>query len=185
MTIKPWKVTNSRYLIRDRWMTLRADRCETAGGVVIEPYYVQEPQDWVQVVAFDTHDRILVTRQYRHAAGIVSAELPCGTVEPGESPVEALERELLEETGCAFDELRALPVLSPNPARFANKIHAFIATGVHPIQPPRADATEVIEFDFLPIPAVLALIDAGEFPQALHIATVLLALRTRQAPICV
>jgi len=34
-------------------MTLRADRCETATGIVIDPYYVQEPEDWAQVVAFD------------------------------------------------------------------------------------------------------------------------------------
>jgi len=81
MPLAPWKTLSSRYIIRDRWMTLRADRCETAAGVVIDPYYVQEPEDWVQVVAFDPADKILMIRQYRHAAGLISNELPCGGIE--------------------------------------------------------------------------------------------------------
>jgi 8-oxo-dGTP pyrophosphatase MutT (NUDIX family) len=161
-------------------MTLRADRCELPSGTIVDPYYVQELQDWIQVVAFDTSNRILVTRQYRHAGGIISTELPCGTIESGETPVAAARRELLEETGCTADELVPLPVFSPNPARFANQIHAFVATGTHPVQRPREDETEVIEFEFLPPSQILALIDAGGFPQALHVASLLLALRKRK-----
>jgi 8-oxo-dGTP pyrophosphatase MutT (NUDIX family) len=100
-------------------------------------------------------------------------------VEPGESPAEALRRELLEETGCKIDELLPLPVLSPNPACFANKIHAFVATGTRLVQRQQLDETEEIDFEFLAIPQVLALIDAGAFPQALHIASVFMALRAR------
>lgn len=113
MAITPWKITNSRYLIRDPWMTLRADRCETASGVVLDPYYLLEPQDWVQIVAFDREDRLLIIRQYRHGAGLISAELPCGAIEPGETPDQAARRELLEETGCISDALERLPVLPP------------------------------------------------------------------------
>lgn len=179
MGITPWRVTKSSYLLRDRWITLRADRCEMTSGVIVEPYYVQEPRDWVQVVAFDHQDRILVTRQYRHGAAIISSELPCGTVEVGETPVRAVERELLEETGCTVDALQRLPVLSPNPACYSNQIHAFIATGTRQIGDQALDETEEIEFAFLTIPTVLSLIDAGAFPQALHIASVFLALRSR------
>jgi 8-oxo-dGDP phosphatase len=101
----PWKTLSSRYIVRDRWMTLRADRCETGAGVVLDPYYVQEPEDWVQVVAFDSQDRVLLIRRYRHGAGLISTELPCGVVERGETPALAAARELLEETGCAAETL--------------------------------------------------------------------------------
>ncbi len=50
MTIRPWKTLESKYILKDKWMTLRADRCETPDGVVVEPYYVQEPCDWVHIV---------------------------------------------------------------------------------------------------------------------------------------
>jgi len=179
MAIKPWKTTGSRYLVRDRWMTLRADRCETASGIVVEPYYVQEAEDWVQVVAFDAQDRILLTRQYRHGAGLICTELPCGVVEPDETAGQAAARELLEETGCTAENWQPLPVLSPNPARFTNRIHAFIAIGTRQVQLQRLDETEDIEFEFRTIPEVFALIDAGTFAQALQVASLFLALRRR------
>jgi ADP-ribose pyrophosphatase len=178
MTITPWKTIRSRYVVRDRWMTLRADRCESARGAVLDPYYVQEPPDWVQVVAFDPNDRVLITRQYRHGAQRICLELPCGTVEGGESPEEAARRELLEETGCVSDSLRPLTLLSPNPACYSNSIHAYVATGTQSVQAQALDESEEIEFEFLRVPEVLALIDSGEFCQALHVASFLLALRS-------
>jgi 8-oxo-dGTP pyrophosphatase MutT (NUDIX family) len=175
----PWKTLSSRYLVRDRWMTLRADRCETATGIVIDPYYVQEPEDWAQVVAFDAADRILVIRQYRHGAKSIFTELPCGGIEQGEPPERAAARELLEETGCVADTLKALSVMSPNPARYSNRIHTFIASGTRHVQQQQLDATEDIEFEFLPLPQVLSLIDSGSFSQALHVSGLFLALRGR------
>ena len=180
MAITPWKTTNSRYVVRDRWMTLRADRCETAVDVVLDPYYVQESEDWVQVVAFDLCGKILLTRQYRHGAGLVCMELPCGVIERGETAAQAATRELLEETGCTLVTLQPLPVLSPNPARYSNRIHAFIASGTQRIQEQRLDKAEEIEFEFLTVNEVLSLIDAGSFPQALHVASIFLALRRRR-----
>ena len=179
MPLTPWKTLSSRYVIRDRWMTLRADRCETAAGIVIDPYYVQEPEDWVQVVAFDSADKILMIRQYRHAAGLISNELPCGGIEKGETPAQAAARELLEETGCVAETLTPLPVMSPNSARVTNRVYGFIATDTRHVQQQQLDATEDIEFEFLTIPAVLALIDAGSFTQALHVGNLFLALRSR------
>lgn len=179
MAIASWKILESRYVIRDPWMVLRADRCETADGVVVDPYYVLEPHDWVQIVAFDRQDRILITQQYRHGAGLVCAEFPCGVVEFGEDPVHAARRELLEETGCTSQDLLPLSSLSPNPARYSNKIHAFIAIDTRQVQAQNLDKTEEIEFDFLVLHEVLSLIDQGAFPQALHLANLFLALRRR------
>lgn len=181
MSITPWKVLSSRYLISDAWLRLRADRCEGPADILVDPYYVQELPDWVQVVAFDEEDRILVTRQYRHGAAVVSSELPCGTVGPNESPSDAVLRELMEETGCAPRALRLLQSLSPNPARYTNRVHTFVATGVRQVQEQQLDDTEEIEFEFMPIDRVLASIDEGTFLQALHVAGLLLALRSRAA----
>jgi ADP-ribose pyrophosphatase len=180
MPITPWKIVSSRYVVRDPWMTLRADHCEMSNGVAVGPYYVQEPPDWVHVVAFDRDNKVLIIRQYRHGAGLVCTELPSGTVESGETPAEAARRELLEETGCTSEELVALPVLSPNPARYSNRIHAFVATGTQRSQDQSLDDTEEIEFEFLTIPEVLALVSEGTFLQALHTASLFLALRQMQ-----
>jgi len=42
---------------------------------------------------------VILERQYRHAAGQYLLELPAGSREPGEAPLAAAKRELMEETG--------------------------------------------------------------------------------------
>jgi len=180
MPINPWKTLRSIYLVRDQWMTLRADTCALSNGKVLETYYVNEPPDWVQVVAFDREDRVLTTRQYRHGVGMICTELPCGVIDADESPADAARRELLEETGCTVETLEALPTLSPNAARFSNRVHSFVATGARQLYKQQLDDTEEIEFEFLTLEEVFTLIDTGVFLQALHIASLCLALRKLQ-----
>jgi hypothetical protein len=67
----------------------------------------------------------------------------------------------------------------PNPARYNNRVFTFIALNARQVQPQQLDPTEDIEFEFLPLAAVLALIDSGSFSQALHVSGLLLALRKR------
>jgi len=176
--LKPWTVTASDYLLQDKWLTVRADRCRTGRGVAVEPYYVLEYPDWVQVVAFDPDFRVLVTEQYRHAAGRVCLELPCGSVEAtDETPLAAAQRELLEETGCISGRFEEIGHFSPNPATHTNMVYCFAAYDVRRSQPVRQDATEEVVSAFLPVPDVLDTIDTGQFPQSLHISGLMLGLR--------
>jgi hypothetical protein len=69
--------------------------------------------------------------------------------------------------------------LYPNPSRCTNRVHGFIATGARQVQAPTPEPTEQIEFEFMPLPRVLAMVDQGSFPQALHVASLLSALRMR------
>ncbi len=41
MSITPWMILSARYLIRDRWLRLRADRCQGPADTLVDPYYVQ------------------------------------------------------------------------------------------------------------------------------------------------
>src|SRR5581483_1939803 len=53
----------------------------------------------VVIVAVDADDRVALVRQLREATRRVLLELPAGTLEPGEDPLETAKRELAEETG--------------------------------------------------------------------------------------
>ena len=175
---KPWTVTASSYPLQDKWLTVRADQCRTARGVSVDPYYVLEYPDWVQVVAFDADFRVLVTQQYRHAAGTACLELPCGGVEAAdETPLAAARRELREETGYASDHFELVGRLSPNPATHTNTLHCFVAHDVYPAQPISQDETEDVSSGFMSIEDVMSAIETGRFAQAMHISSLFLSLK--------
>ena len=173
-----WTVTASRYLIQDKWLTVRADQCRTARGAAVDPYYVLEYPDWVQIVAFDAEQRILVTQQYRHAAGSICLELPCGIVEAAdETPLAAARRELREETGCDSDHFELVGRFSPNPATHTNTLHCFVARDACCSQPISQDETEDVWSGFMSIEDVMSAIETGRFAQALHISSLFVALK--------
>lgn len=177
--MEPWKTTQSKYLLQAPWLSLRADTCETAEGLIIDPYYVLECPEWVHIIPFDAQNRILVTRQYRHGNGQITLEVPCGQIDPGETPLEAAKRELLEETGCTAQNYEAIGAYYANPARQNNRLHCFIAIEAEETQAPQFDQDEYIEHEFITPEELLGLIDTGEFVQAYHVAAVLQAFRKR------
>jgi len=171
----PWKRVNSTMLVSDRWMRLRADRCELPSGTILDPYYVVEESDWVHVVAISADDKILTVRQFRYAAGIVCTELPGGVVDPGETPLEAAKRELREETGVCAAEWRQVTSLFANPARQTNRVHVFVATDLTS-GPQALESSEELDFGFLTRLEIKAAIKSAAFAQSLHVASLCIAL---------
>lgn len=175
--LRPWQVRATRHILRDRWISLRADRCVTARGAVLDPYYVLEYPDWVHVAAFDDDDRLIMVRQYRHGAGVVSLELPGGVMDAHESdPLVTGARELLEETGHVATEMRHLAKLSPNPATHSNHIHILLATQAHQTRAIELDASEDILVEHVPWRRALEMALSGEMIHAQHVAFLFIAL---------
>jgi ADP-ribose pyrophosphatase len=176
--MKHWKTRNRRTLVKDRWISLHAEECELPDGRVVSPFYVIEEKEWVHIVAVNRVGEILLTRQYRHAAHVVCSELPCGAAEEGEEPLEAARRELREETGHTADEWTKVAVLFANPARQTNRIHCFLARGLKSVGVQSPDDSEEISFEFASRAEVISRIQEGDFSQALHVASFLLAVES-------
>lgn len=172
-----WKVTARKYLIEEPWFTLRADACELPSGDTLDPYYIMESPDFIEVIAFDTQGRLLLIWQYRHGAGKVIAELPAGLQDRGETALQAAQRELREETGCTSEHWEPLLALYPNPARMSNQAHFFLARNARQTQPQQLEHSESIEPFWATIDEVFDLIDSGQFSQSYHVAGFFLALR--------
>ena len=170
MEDKKWTILKSEYLIRRPWLTARRDHVRFPDGRENPEYYVLEYPDWVNVIAITKDGHFVMERQYRHALGRTSFELPCGVMENGEEPLEAIKRELLEETGYGGGEWRHLMDISANSSTMNNMTHCFLATGVEKISEPHLDDTEDLEVYLLSRETVWALLKTNQFVQALMVA---------------
>ena len=74
--------------------------------------------------------RVLLVRQYRHAARQVLWELVAGRVDEGESPRKAAARELIEETGYRAKRFRIFLDLFPSPGFLEERMFILLAEGL-------------------------------------------------------
>lgn len=177
MTASPWTVLDSRRLIEDRWISLRADTLRNARGEVLSPWYVLDYPDWAVVVALTDDDRLVLVRQWRHAAQAWCLELPGGVMDATDADaLAATRRELLEETGFAARDWRYLYAGFPNPAIQTNRFHVVLATGAHAVAAPAHEAGEAMETHCMPVAEVLAGIGTGMIGHAMHVGAVLVGL---------
>jgi ADP-ribose diphosphatase len=84
----------------------------------------------VAIVAVDTDGKLALVRQRREAVREYLLELPAGTLEEGESPLESARRELEEETGLTGGSWRELGGFYTTPGFCRERMHVFAAEGV-------------------------------------------------------
>ncbi|MFK5596497.1 NUDIX hydrolase [Methylobacterium sp. HMF5984] len=176
MTDKSWTVLGSSYALKDRWISIRADDCVTPSGVNIAPYYVLESRDFIHVLALDISERVVLVRQYRHAFGGMSLELPGGIADPGEGDaLVTAARELQEETGFSGGNFEQVATLSPDPARYGNRVHLVRAKGVLP-GTDNQEPSEDIEVVLVPREEAIRLAQTGGIANAVHVGLLLMGL---------
>ena len=84
----------------------------------------------VGIVAVDEEGYVALVRQLREATRDRLLELPAGTAEPGEAPLETAKRELREECGLTGGEWRELAAFWTTPGFCRERMHLFAAEGV-------------------------------------------------------
>ncbi|MDX2150119.1 MAG: NUDIX hydrolase [Bryobacteraceae bacterium] len=80
------------------------------------------------MMAVDDRKRILLVRQYRLPARQYLWELPAGRLDPGEKPLAAAKRELVEETGYRAKKWTRLAGFYPSPGYVGEKMTIYLAT---------------------------------------------------------
>jgi len=173
-----WKTLSSEYISKENWFTVRKDTCEKPDGKIVNDYYVFEFPEWVTCLALTEDGKVILEKQYRHAAKEVCIELPGGCVDPTDNTLEdAIRREMLEETGFSFETMHYLGRISANPSTNANMMHMFIATGGKLVQEQQLDHNEEIEVLQVTMEELMQLMEEKRFLQAMHLSTIFYGLR--------
>ncbi len=82
------------------------------------------------MMAVDEKKRILLVRQFRLPAKQYMWELPAGSVDPGEKPLQTARRELAEETGYKAKKWEKLVSFYPSPGFVDERMTIYLATGL-------------------------------------------------------
>jgi 8-oxo-dGTP pyrophosphatase MutT (NUDIX family) len=125
-----WPVAASAELPGSRFLHLRQDTVVMPGGNDAVREYIEHPGA-VAIAALDEAGRVLMIRQYRHAAGALLWELPAGLRDvAGEPLLRTAQRELLEETGHRAGDWQVLADVLSSPGCSTERVRIFLARGV-------------------------------------------------------
>lgn len=172
-----WKVLESEYLFKDGpWLTVRKDKCELPNGKIMPAFYVMEYPTWASAFALTKDNKVLMIKQYRHGIEEVTIEIPGGVVDDGEDSSDAIQRELLEETGYRFDSVEYMGKICANPSTGNNYLHMYIATGGEKVAEQKLDETEDVEVVIYTLDEVRQLLKENKIVQSLHATCIFYAL---------
>ena len=154
------------------WIT--RDKVQEPGGVRAYRDIVHHTGSVVVLAVEDSRSspRVLLERQYRHAAQDYLWELPAGRIDAGEKPLSAAKRELLEETGYTAALWRRILYFYASPGFVAETMSVFLASRLRagPAQP---EADEMIQLRMVSLHTAVGMVLRGTIRDAKTISSVL------------
>jgi len=152
--------TGRRIIYEGRLLTFYEDDVRLADGTRARREVVAHPGA-VAIVAIDEAGKVVLVRQWRHAAGRALWELPAGTRDADEAPGRTAERELAEETGLRASRIDPLAAAPLTPGYSTEVMHFFLATGLTE-GPTNRDIDERMDVERFDRDGIAALVRGGE-----------------------
>ena len=127
----------------------------------------------VVVMGILPDEQIILIRTRRYAVGQNLVELPAGTLEKNEDPINCAGRELLEETGYLAGRLRPIGNFYTSPGILSEKMYAFVAYDLEK-QEQALEEGEEIELQFATLDDAIEMIRRGEIHDGKTVAALLM-----------
>jgi ADP-ribose diphosphatase len=168
------QVLSSREVYRGPVFWVTVDEVIEPGGIRARRDIVHHPGS-VVILALDetgTGPRLLLERQYRHAAESYLWELPAGRIDPGESELAAAKRELREETGYSASSWRRILKYYASPGFMDETMAIYLAAGLKAgsAQP---EEDEFIRRRLVPVADAALMVQKGTIRDGKTIAAIL------------
>ncbi len=168
------RIISSRTVYRGPVFWVTTDNVVEPGGIRARRDVIHHSGS-VVVLAVDESratPRVLLERQYRHAANDFLWELPAGRIDPGEQALAGAKRELLEETGYTAAYWRRIFHFYASPGFVAETMSVYLATGLHAgkAQP---EADELIQIRLISLAGAVRMVMKGTICDAKTISSVL------------
>jgi ADP-ribose pyrophosphatase len=175
---EPFRRLDRKAVYRGRVVEVFVDRVERPDGTVVSREIVAHPGA-VAIVAALPSGEILLVRQERPAVGVSLWEIPAGTLEPGERPLDCAKRELSEETGFVAETWREALAFFTTPGFSDERITLFFAESLQRMG--EADPREIAECRPFALGEIREMIEAGTLIDAKSILALLLFERDADA----
>jgi 8-oxo-dGTP pyrophosphatase MutT (NUDIX family) len=166
-----WTVHGERAVYESPWVSVALVNVEVPGGERFEHHVVRMPGDASGVVVV-AGGRVLLIHRHRFITDSTGWEIPAGRVEPGEDPIEAAQRETLEETGWRPGPLSQLFSYFPSIGLMDQRFNVFLADGAEHVGAP-SDASESDRVDWVPMSELPDLMRRGEIQDGYSLTALL------------
>jgi len=147
-------------IFRTDWFSIKEIPSKPIWGMGEQPFYRIDSNDGVVAIVVTEDRKIILVRQFRPARGHRTLEFPAGFMEDGETPEQAIRRELIEETGYQPGELVGLGSFGLSVDRQSHSINGFAALNSKKIAEPNEG--EFIELVECSVQEYLSMIADGE-----------------------
>jgi len=136
-------VTKSMEIYSGHVINVRVDSVARPTGGAVDREVV-EHAGAVVIVALDSEGRVSLVRQYRHPVGRSVLELPAGTVEENENPIDTAKRELREEVGLVARRWVELGRFFSSPGFSNEEIRAYLARDLRSVPVAPEDDEDIV-----------------------------------------
>ena len=125
------------------------------------------------MLAFDEDKKVILVKQHRFPHGYV-LEIPAGTLEMREDPIECAFRELEEETGYRAKKMTHMVTYYPSIGYNTEAIHCYLASGLKKVENLKLDDDEILSVVKMDLKKLLWMIRTGKIQDSKTICSVLM-----------
>jgi ADP-ribose pyrophosphatase len=159
-----WKFESSRKIYSNKYIELYEDVLDIRNKKKI--YTRAKRKDYSTIVPFVSDNEILVIKSYRHLVNSYQIEAPSGYIENGETPFEAANRELKEETGYGANNIISLGSYTLDYTMFEQTGNLFVGYDLVNERKQELGMMEIIETTILTIDEIKKLLFNGKILNA-------------------